>query len=715
MLATFTLALAIAQTPPPAAAEAKAPPRHLALLIGIDDYASGQEETAPTPLRGAKSDVERARRILIDRFKFEDADIQVLFDKRATHEAIVRAIHDGLIERAGPETEVLLWFSGHGSRCPDAHPELSLEPGGLDSTLLAYDSRSGEEEGGFDVTDDEIYSLLRVLCTKTVRVTFVADACHSGGVTRGTAGAAIRYATDLANPLDWKRVEPFWPKDVPFLDDDRPERIERLRCVLLAACTHDEGAHEYVQHASGRTLTEGAFSHVLLEELDRLQPSTTYEQLIRRVGLRLGSLYRDQQPVAEGEIDRLVFSNRFDPPPAGFPAVVSPGSWPVRIEAGALHLLRTGSTFRITDLLGKELGRARVSRTDPVSAEAEWIGTPPRVTEPTAARAIELERPRGLDPIRMSVDDGDDLVESVAATLTKRGEPAIEVVRGTSQDVALSLQRRKDGPVRLVTAPEGVELWSSSAPQDPADASKLSAILADEERFRGLLALAQLPGPIPVSVDVREVDASDESRLPKGHRAARLLPAARASSFTGSGARKEVCGTRRVQVDRDGKNGDGKNVLNLFVRVGGAVDGKPVFISVLCVSEDRSISLLHPSPGARDNEVAPGAELRVPIAVFETPEVPGLRRVPIDRILVIATDRFTDFSPLVRDGRLRRAAELRTVARGGEEMPDLLSDLLMPLVTRGSTPTANTRGSFGVAALDLEVVSAACSEGAVRK
>jgi hypothetical protein len=148
------------------------------------------------------------RRLLIDRFGFAADEIRVLFDKRATHEAIVTTFHDWLIERAGPRTEVLVWYSGHGSRCPDAHPELNLEPHGLDSTLVAYDSRASGHTGGFDVTDDEVDSLLLALCAKRSRVTARA--------TPATRGVPVRGEALATRPTSRRRstgeVEPFWPR-----------------------------------------------------------------------------------------------------------------------------------------------------------------------------------------------------------------------------------------------------------------------------------------------------------------------------------------------------------------------------------------------------------------------------------------------------------------------------------------------------------------------
>jgi hypothetical protein len=142
------------------------------------------------------------------------------------------------------------------------------------------------------------------------------------------------------------------------------------------------------------------------------------------------------------------------------------------------------------------------------------------------------------------------------------------------------------------------------------------------------------------------------------------------------------------------------------VRVDAAKRKRPAFISILCVSEDRSVASLYPTPGAHDNEITPGEDLPVLIRVFKT-DLPGLRRVPLDRILVLATDHFADLSPFVREGRFRPAADPPAWTRGDNDLPEVLVEAFAPLRTRGAGSYAVLHESFGVAALDLEVVETA--------
>ena len=682
-------------TAAPAARGVGAPP-HLALLIGIDEYAGAEGAEALPVLLGAKSDVERVRRLLIDRFGFADDEIRVLFDRRATHEAIVTTFHDWLIERAGPQTEVLVWYSGHGSRCPDAHPELNLEPHGLDSTLVAYDSRAPGHRGGFDVTDDEVDSLLRVLCAKTSRVTVVTDSCHSGGATRGVPvpGERVRHAADVTKPLDWKDVEPFWPKDVPFLDDDAPKRSRPASYVHLAACSPDEVAREVeMVLPDGTSRDEGAFSHFLIEALERGEPGATYGQVVRDAGVRLSTLFRDQHPEVEGDADRKLFSGEFAPPPPGFAAAVKPASGDVAVEAGALHLLRVGSKLEVRDASGRVLGAAVVRHVEPVTSVAAWIGKPPEIAEAAAVRAIEVERPRGPTPLRLRCAD-DPAVQSVSNRLTASTKPSLELVRGAAGGRGLALRVGKVGGLELIEEPDGIPLWPTHAEGASRDSEPtLADVLADEQRHRDLLALAEQPGTIPVAVEMVECRGS-ELDAARNQRTARLVSRAPRGAHAGP----STSAAQRVEV------GPGvENVVKLRVTIDASRRKTPAYVSILCVSEDRSVDILYPTGGSRENLVTPGAPLESLIQVFVT-EIDGLARPAVDRVLVLATEVSPDLSSYRHGSRLLPAAQIQPT-RGDDGLPDVLQEAFAPTLTRGAAAIAVLHQEFGVASLDFEVVT----------
>ncbi|MGB3966217.1 MAG: caspase family protein, partial [Planctomycetota bacterium] len=231
--------------------EPGAPPRALALLVGINRYAQPRLGTVPD-LAGPEADVNRARQVLVERFGFPAADIRTLTGSDATHAGIVRAFHDHLIARAGKGTKVVFWFSGHGSRTFDLSGVESsktedIGDGAFDNTLIAYDSREQDFTGAYDITDDELHSLVRVLVQRTDQVLVVTDCCHSAGAVRGSGSGpepGIRRVADGNRPLDADALAPFWPRPVPRFDDDEGDDSERLSYVHIAACAEHQEAGE---------------------------------------------------------------------------------------------------------------------------------------------------------------------------------------------------------------------------------------------------------------------------------------------------------------------------------------------------------------------------------------------------------------------------------------------------------------------------------------
>jgi len=141
-----------------------------ALLIGVSNY----EANLP-PLAGSKNDVMLIRELLVQKYGFDRANVQVLIDEQATRALILSAVR-ALSERTVADDIVLIHFSGHGSQAPDMNGD---EDDGFDETILPHDSRT---PGIADITDDELNALLSGFEFGSVVV--ILDSCHSGTGTR---------------------------------------------------------------------------------------------------------------------------------------------------------------------------------------------------------------------------------------------------------------------------------------------------------------------------------------------------------------------------------------------------------------------------------------------------------------------------------------------------------------------------------------------------
>ncbi|MCZ6915568.1 MAG: caspase family protein [Gemmatimonadetes bacterium] len=165
-------------------------PDKWALLVGINEYAS--EDI--TDLKGAVNDIERMKALLMGKFAFPEKNIKVLTNEQATHEGIVTAFQDHLINHTKRGDIVVFHYSGHGSQMRD-QPD-GDEADGMDESIVPHDSR---QAGKYDISDDEINGLLRLLAEKTDNITLIFDSCHSGTASRG-GGLARNAKPDDREP-----------------------------------------------------------------------------------------------------------------------------------------------------------------------------------------------------------------------------------------------------------------------------------------------------------------------------------------------------------------------------------------------------------------------------------------------------------------------------------------------------------------------------------
>ncbi|AZU05083.1 peptidase C14 caspase catalytic subunit P20 [Glycocaulis alkaliphilus] len=192
-----------------AAALADTPQRH-ALLIG----ASGYDEDRIGPgveLLGPRNDVALMIRAL-RAYDVPDANMLVLADgleqtgidftaQGDPNRNEILAAFEAMLERARPGDEVLVYFSGHGSRQPQPEGAAVPEANGFDEIFLPLDIGSwegaqGDRQAGVRnaLIDDEIGEFLDALRARNIFVWLVVDTCHSGGANRG-AGPGGEFRT----------------------------------------------------------------------------------------------------------------------------------------------------------------------------------------------------------------------------------------------------------------------------------------------------------------------------------------------------------------------------------------------------------------------------------------------------------------------------------------------------------------------------------------
>lgn len=651
-----------------ASGDAEQAPTRLALVVGIDTYAPGTRSFPP--LKGCVRDAERVRDVLVDRFEFAPENVLLLLNEEATVEGIVRAFDRHLIRRAGPQSEVVFWFSGHGSRVPDAS---GREVAGLDSSLVAWDSRSSGHDGSYDLSDDLVAALRRRLCEKTERVTLVTDACHSGGGTRGVS-SRTRAASAGSEPVDLELFASFWPKGAPVIEDGAPERDAARGYVHIAACTPKQRAQELDLEDGS---SHGALTFFLTRSLIEAQPGMSYAALARDVAVRLATRVPGQTLCYEGKLDRTLFGAGFAARPPGHAARVLRND-KLNISAGAMLGLRKGSRLSILDeIADEELGTAVIVRTNSYSSLAAWEEEP--ATRPEGAlRAVELSHPAGQDPLPLAVAPP-ELAERINSS------PLVEACDGARAD-AYRVEL-VDGSVTLL-APDGVRIWSEpeahAAEAWDKDrlrraARSLLAEVRDELTYRSLLSLSLDGGAI--AVEARFVEPNDaELELWSSYPDAGIQRV-REAAWNSAGSV-----FRAAELPHDPED----SALGVL-EVRNTTD-QELYIAIVSVMEDRSRYLVWPHQG-RQELLRPGRALRAPIGI-QASQNWNQQRAMRDRYLVFATTRFADFSALDRN-----APQLR--GNDAAALPELIGNALRGPVTRGAPRVDAQPADWGVVTVDL--------------
>lgn len=189
-----------------------------ALVIGIGAYPA---ESGWRQINGDK-DIPLVEDMLVTN-GFSKTNIVELKNEQATAAAIRREMNT-LIGKAQAGDVIYIHFSGHGQQVTDIHGD---EEDGLDEAWIPYDAQfayaKGKYEGENHIIDDQLNVWLHRLRTrvgKNGKITVVADACHSGGgsrgedeeenvVVRGTAdafvipGQAKAFSAEGGAEIDW--------------------------------------------------------------------------------------------------------------------------------------------------------------------------------------------------------------------------------------------------------------------------------------------------------------------------------------------------------------------------------------------------------------------------------------------------------------------------------------------------------------------------------
>lgn len=225
-----------------------------ALVIGIDQYQHG------TSLKGAVADAQDiAQALQVLGVK----DLRVRLNGEANRDNLVQDWR-AMVDRSQPGDTLVLTYAGHGSQQPE-RVEGSEEDGKDEILLLGGFSNQGDGTRE-RLLDDEFNQWFKEASDKGLEILFLADACHSGTLTRGVdaraAGGLVRYSAYGAITDDMLALD-LPPASASLGQEDIPS------LTFLAAGQENQKVPEVpLLDTQGRRASRGALSWAFSRALE---------------------------------------------------------------------------------------------------------------------------------------------------------------------------------------------------------------------------------------------------------------------------------------------------------------------------------------------------------------------------------------------------------------------------------------------------------------
>lgn len=327
-------------------------PRKLALLVGINEYASN-------PLEGCLNDLDLQRNLLIHRFNFNPKDILVVKNAEATRQGILTAFEEHLIKQAKPGDVVVYHYSGHGSLILDPNPIVPIpnSTDGLSGTFVPVNSQlpvDYPKKGGVveDIMGHTLFLLMSAL--KTENVSVVLDSCFAGGATKA---ATVRSRNGGKNILVSANEKSYQQQWLSRLNLSPEQFIESYRTgiakgVVLAATSPNQLARE--ENISG--ITCGIFTYLLTYFF--WQENSNIQQIFSKISPEIPKNYKQEpgyemKPGTDYQKKPLYFINDATSPAQAVVMQISGDNAQVWLGGVDLTKVTMGSVFTAVDGIGK--------------------------------------------------------------------------------------------------------------------------------------------------------------------------------------------------------------------------------------------------------------------------------------------------------------------------------------------------------------------------
>ena len=416
--------------------------RKLALLVGINQY------TDVPALRGAVSDVDLQKDLLINRFAFKSPDILTLKDAQATREAIETAFLEHLTDQVKADDVVLIHYSGYGRE------------GKKSRSLCAIDE---------DILETTLLDLVRTLPTN--RLTLVLDTSFYciGKPLQGDL--RIR-----SHPIPETTIT-----EQEALFNDQLNQKYKLGTsspgVYLRATDEEQVAAEVTING----FSAGLFTYALTQYLWSVSPASKVQIAIQKAAQTVATLQQQQKPQIVGLKNKTFLSYFVTPETAlGAEAIVSS----LDEVSNTIQIKLVGLTFTVLNYSGVNSSYSLAGHPEIVlqvkSKEGQiakarllndlTIAQTPLVVGSLLQEAIRTI-PRDLSLV-IALDSSLERIERVDATSALSTLPlptSIVPVGESTADCLLSKLKSKNDPTAFsyaIFSPSGQLLPPGSSPND---------------------------------------------------------------------------------------------------------------------------------------------------------------------------------------------------------------------------------------------------------
>ena len=153
------------------------------LVVGTDDYVGTAND-----LDGAANDANDIAKSLTGAGAKE---VVRLINDDASKDGIVAA-WEGLVAKAKAGDTIVFSYAGHGGQEPEPKGRHDEADGLNENFLLGRFIPVGPATRE-RILDDEVFGWMQEADKKGVKVVFVADSCHSGGMERSASAPGVRF------------------------------------------------------------------------------------------------------------------------------------------------------------------------------------------------------------------------------------------------------------------------------------------------------------------------------------------------------------------------------------------------------------------------------------------------------------------------------------------------------------------------------------------